>query len=135
MSQLVRLLRAYASPVEFAWSACALVGLLVGLFVLREAWLSLVAVRGGDDDMRREALRDYRTALAFVLIFLSFSEIGLASVFAPPPVYASNRRVADLLGFTLLIAEPLLVWAKWANWRDQRAALGRAERREGRADG
>lgn len=123
---MIEALRAGASALEFGWTAAALVGLLVGLFMLRETWLALrVLDRHRTNGVRhREAVRDLRTSLGFVLIFLVFAEIGLGALFAPPPVYATNRRLGDLLGLTLVIAEPVLVWAKWANWRDQRRSLG-----------
>jgi hypothetical protein len=36
--------------------------------------------------------------------------------------------VANLLGLTLLVVEPALVLAKWANWRDQTESLGQVVR-------
>lgn len=119
-------LRADAGIVEFLWTAGALLGLLVGLFVLRETWLSLGALdRYRVNGVRhREATRDLRTALGFVLIFLVFAEVGLGAMFSPPPVYSANQRVANLLGLSLLVAEPALLVAKWANWRDQRRSVG-----------
>lgn len=132
MSAWLPSLRAFASPVEFLWTAFALIGLLIGVFVLRESVLAIRALlrEGVNGDYRREAWRDFRTALGFVLIFLVFAEIGLGAMFSPPAVYATNRRVADLLGLSLLVAEPALVLAKIANWRDQGRALVRARRRE-----
>jgi hypothetical protein len=45
-----------------------------------------------------------------------------------PPVYSANQRVANLLGLTLLVVEPALVLAKWANWRDQTQSLSQVVR-------
>jgi hypothetical protein len=123
-------LRADSNPVEFLWTACALLGLLIGCFMLRETWLGLGALRhyGVNGVRRREATRDLRTSLGFVLIFLTFAEVGLGAMFSPPPVYSANQRVANLLGLTLLVVEPALVLAKWANWRDQTQSLGQVVR-------
>jgi hypothetical protein len=85
-------LRADSNPVEFLWTACALLGLLIGCFMLRETWLGLGALRhyGVNGVRRREATRDLRTSLGFVLIFLTFAEVGLGAMFSPPPVYSAG---------------------------------------------
>lgn len=123
---MIPALRGDTNLVEFLWTACALLGLLIGLFMLRETWLGLRALHHFrvNGVRHREAVRDLRTALGFVLIFLTFAEVGLGAMFSPPPVYSANQRVANLLGLTLLVVEPALVLAKIANWRDQRTAVG-----------
>jgi hypothetical protein len=123
-------LRTDTSVIEFGWTAAALLGLLIGLFMLRETWLGLRALHHFriNGVRRREATRDLRTSLGFVLIFLTFAEVGLGAMFSPPPVYSANQRVANLLGLTLLVVEPALVLAKWANWRDQTQSLGQVVR-------
>lgn len=123
---MIPTLRGDTSPVEFLWTACALLGLLIGCFMLRETWLGLRALHHFrvNGVRHREAIRDLRTALGFVLIFLVFAEVGLGAMFSPPPVYSANQRVASLLGLTLLVVEPALVLAKIANWRDQRLSVG-----------
>jgi hypothetical protein len=69
--EMIENVRSTTNLVEFLWTACALVGLLIGLFMLRETWLGIRALRHFrvNGVRHREATRDLRTGLAFVLIF------------------------------------------------------------------